>query len=300
MLHGVTLAAFGVGLVIRFLEINSLYKLAILQGFVILFIFAYSRGLGEGWFAVFTLLAFILSSIYLGSYKPEKPLKVLLILFAIVVLIPLLESSWMGIATTFPVALLGGVLSYLTLRQMMKTNHSAIRRFLPLLVFILISPVIWLLQENYMHSLNPIRNDIPAETVHLNMLDKEGFQIQEKQEQISVYLFWSTTCGSCRKELSYFSELALKYKDQKNIEFYAVLVEFKASDSIAFNYEIQNGYAFEWARIPDGQAVYDNLIKTGFPHMTIIGKDKKLLYNGFVKYRPWLKNFYPDRYLNQI
>lgn len=298
MLHGVALAAFGVGLAIRFLKINPLYKLAIILGFVILFIFASSRWYGEGWFAVCTLLAFILSSIYLGSHNPDNPLKVSLILFAVVFILPLLESSWMGIASILPITILGGVFSYFNLCQMMKRNQSVIRRFTPLLIFILIGPFFWLAQENYAHILTPIRNDIPAETVHLNMLDKEGFQIQENQEQTSVYFFWSKTCGSCRKELPYFSELALKYKDHKNIKFYAVLIEFKASDSSAFNYEIKNNYALEWARIPEGQAVYDNLIKDGFPKLTIIDKDKKILFNGFVKYRPWLNNFYPDRYLN--
>lgn len=298
LLHGVALAAFGVGLVIRFLKINSLYKMAILQGFVILFIFATSRTYGVGWFAVFTLLAFVLTSIYLGSHKPHKPLKASLILFSTVLLIPILESSTIGIANYVPITLMGGVFSYFTIDQMMKMDHSVIRRFSPLIIFIIISPFIWLLQENYFHLLTPVKNDIPVETFQLSMLDKEGFQIQENQEQTSVYFFWSKTCGSCRKEFPYFSELALKYKNHDNIKFYSVLVEFKASDSIAFNYEIQNDYAFEWARIPDGQAVYDNLIQDGFPKLTIIGKDKKILFNGFVKYRPWLNNFYPDRYLN--
>ena len=298
LLHGIALSAFGIGMAIRFLKINPLYKMAILQGFVILFIFATSRWYGVGWFAVCTFLAFILSSIYLGSHKPDKPFVVSIILFTVVFLMPLLESSIIGFANNVPITLLGGVFSYFTIRQMMKSNHSVIRRFSPLLISILIIPLIWLAQENYAHILTPIRNDIPVETVQLNLLDKEGFQIQENQEQTSVYFFWSTTCGSCRKEFPYFSELALKHKDHKNIKFYAVLVEFKASDSSAFNYEIKNNYAFEWARIPDGQTVYENLIKDGFPKLTIIGKDKKVLYNGFVKYRPWLNDFYPDRYLN--
>ena len=89
LLHGVAMAAFGVGLAIRFLKINSLYKIAILLGFVILFVFGTSRTYGVGWFAVFTLLAFVLTSIYLGSHKAHKPLKVSLILFATVLLIPL-------------------------------------------------------------------------------------------------------------------------------------------------------------------------------------------------------------------
>ncbi len=89
LLHGVAMAAFGIGLAIRFLKINSLYRISILLGFVILFIFAYSRRYGEGWFAVWTVLAFILTSIYLGSQKAHKPLEVSLILFATVLLIPL-------------------------------------------------------------------------------------------------------------------------------------------------------------------------------------------------------------------
>ena len=298
MLHGVALAAFGIGLAIRFLKINPLYKVAILLGFVVLFIFAYSRSFGEGWFAVCTLLAFILSAIYLGSQKPDKPFVISLILFATVFLIPLLDSSIIGFANYFPIILLGGVFSYFTMRQMMKMNQSVIRCISPLLIFVLIGPFIWLAQENYAHILTTIKNDIPIEIVQLNMFDKEGMQIQENQEQTSVYLFWSKNCGICRKELPYFSELALKYKDHKNIKFYAVLVEFKASDSSAFNYEIKNNYAFEWGRIPYGQAVYENLIKDGFPKLTIIGSDKKVLYNGFAKYRPWVYYFYPDRYLN--
>ena len=75
-------------------------------------------------------------------------------------------------------------------------------------------------------------------------------------------------------------------------------MEYKPSDSAAFNNEIQHDFAFEWAMIPDGRAVYDHVIKTGVPHLTVVGKDKKTLYNGFVINRPWLYFYHPDGYLN--
>ena len=237
LLHGVALGAFGVGMLLRLPEINALYKLTFLQGFVILFIYATSRKFGEGWFAACTLLAFMLTSIYLGSKKPIKPLVISLILVATVLLIPLLESSWMGIAITLPVTLLGGVLNYFTIHQMMKTEYTVVSRFSPLLIFVLLSPLFWVLQENYTDSLYSINNSVSGETVQLSMVDKEGILIQENQAQPTAYLFWTASCGNCRKEFPYFSELALKYKDQENIKFYAVLIEYKASDSTAFDNE---------------------------------------------------------------
>lgn len=63
------LGALGVGVLIRLPKINPLYKLTFLQGFVVLFIYATSRKFGEGWFAVCTLLAFILTSLLLSN-KP--------------------------------------------------------------------------------------------------------------------------------------------------------------------------------------------------------------------------------------
>lgn len=159
----------------RLPKINTLYKLTFLQGFVILFIYATSRKFGEGWFAVCTLLAFMLTSIYLGSKKPGKPIVISLILFATVLLVPLLGSTRMGIALSLPVTLLGGVLAYFTVCQMIETEYSIVRRFSLLLIFILLSPTIWVPQEIYAYSFYFINNSVPGETVHLSMVGKEAF-----------------------------------------------------------------------------------------------------------------------------
>jgi thiol-disulfide isomerase/thioredoxin len=297
LLYGVPLLAFGLGLFLRYLRFNSLYKKTILLGFIILFIFATSRRYGEGWFAVCTIISFILASVYLASYNPARPVIIANILFATVFIVPMLESELSGIMLTSPVIMVGGLMSYFTLLQMAKRTHTSFSRIMPLLILLLLSPVLWVLQENYAMAHYSSYNNTPDSSVNIILLDKHGETIIENHGQTTVYLFWSATCSMCKKEFPHFSKLASRYQNRKDIKFYAVFLEFREIDTVVFNREILLDYDFEWAWIPQGKVLYDSLIMNGVPHISIIDKNNTILYNGKVSNRPWLYINHPNRFL---
>jgi thiol-disulfide isomerase/thioredoxin len=159
------------------------------------------------------------------------------------------------------------------------------------------SPFIWIIQENYSIWHYSAGNSIPVDTVSITIYNKDKGIISENNNSTSVYLFWSASCSSCKKEFPYFSELALNYKDRKDIHFYTVLLEFNESDSVAFNREIRNNSHFKWAYALNGKVLYDRLKMNGVPHITIIDSQNNIRYNGRVSNRPWLYINHPDRFL---
>ncbi|MBW6490271.1 MAG: hypothetical protein K0B15_03640 [Lentimicrobium sp.] len=210
----------------------------------------------------------------------------------------MLESEFSAFILTLPVIIIGGLLSYFTMNQLAKPSISKVSCFLLFFGLLVITPIIWVAQENYAYMHYSTFNTSPQYSYQINMYDLKGEPKRNDKNGISVYLFWSASCSKCKDEFPYFSDLALKYKIRDDINFYAVFVQFKASDSAYLIKETANKYEFEWSIIPEGQHIYDSLIQQGFPHLTIIDQDNKLLYNGIVCNRPWVYVNHPDRFFN--
>lgn len=296
---GISATAFGVGLIIRHLKTDQLYKRSFITGIILVFVFASTRKYGEGWFAMITTLSFVVASLNVSSLKPSKPFAAFAILIATPLIIILIFSDMSGIIITMPVLLTAALLSYLNFRQAANPVGNSFKRYLPFVIFILASPLIWLLQENYAMWHYCSSNISPLKEVSVNIPDQRKDSIPVNHPQTKVYLFWSASCSMCKKEFPYFSSLAAKYKNRDDVKFYAVFLEFDKTDSIVFNREIRQDHDFDWAFLPDGMVLYDNLLMNGVPHITIIDNNNKILYNGRVSNRPWLFVNRPEAFISR-
>ncbi len=294
---GVSLLSYSIGLLIKFLKVKTAYKKAFILGIFVLMILAASRRYSEGHFAVITILSYVLASYSLSFSISGKSFPTMGIFNATPLFFILLFSDKSGLILTLPTILFAIVLSFISINAFMKFEGNNFKKYTPLIFVFLSSPFIWIIQENYSIWHYSAGNSIPVDTVSITIYNKDKGIISENNNSTSVYLFWSASCSSCKKEFPYFSELALNYKDRKDIHFYTVLLEFNESDSVAFNREIRNNSHFKWAYALNGKVLYDRLKMNGVPHITIIDSQNNIRYNGRVSNRPWLYINHPDRFL---
>lgn len=90
--------------------------------------------------------------------------------------------------------------------------------------------------------------------------------------------FWNNNCGVCFQKFPYFEELKNKYKNHKDIDFYAVnvyksFIEVKEGD-ILFN---KKKYKFKTLYISEQDAKNFNI--KGFP-TTVVIKNNKIIFKG--------------------
>lgn len=295
---GISLLALLGGLLLRNLKINNLLKAAFVRGMLLILIFASCRNLGEGWFAVITIFSFNVAAINLAILHAEKNVINFSIMVAPTLILSLIFGDISGIIIITPVLLIAILTSYLIFHFAVRNKMNLALVFAGIVIWAALSPLLWLMQENYVANYYGTKNHLPKITPLIKIHNIDDEIIIENKNNTSVYLFWSASCSRCKKEFPYFSELALKYKDRKDIKFFAVFLEFKKSDSIVYNREIRQDYNFEWAIAPKGRELYDSLIVNGVPHLTIINHShNKILYNGYVANRPWLYINHPDRFL---
>lgn len=295
---GVSLLSYSIGLLIKNLKVENAYKKAFILGILVLMIIAASRRYSEGSFAVNTVLSYVLASYNLSYTICKKSIFAIGLLIATPLIFILIFSDRSGLILTLPTLMIAILLAVYSFNLTFNNKGSYINIFIPLIIALVSSPVIWIIQENYSIWHYSASNEIPNNDVSISIYNKDKQIISENNTSTCVYLFWSASCSSCKKEFPYFSELALNYKDRKDIHFYAVMLEFNESDSIAFNREILNNSHFKWAYAMNGKALYDKLIMKGVPHITIVDSQNNIRYNGRVSNRPWLWINHPNCYLN--
>ncbi len=119
---------------------------------------------------------------------------------------------------------------------------------------------------------------------------KEGevLNIERIQGKNLVIFFWSKRCKSCHEEMPFFSNLTEEYEKDSTTMFVAAFVSFEENDTMYYETEIQQNYAFKWAWVCNSKQVMQNLNFNSFPHLTILNKEGEVVYNGIVSNRPWI------------
>lgn len=294
---GISLLSYAIGLLINNLRIDTSYKKAFILGTIVLMIIAASRKYSEGSFAVITILSYVLASYNLSSAISKKSILTIGLFITTPLIFIMIFSDRSGLILTLPALMIATLLAIYSFKIMLKNKGIYLKNYVPLFIAIASSPFIWIIQENYSIWHYSAGNVIPDDGVSITVYNKNNGIISENNISTSVYLFWSASCSSCKKEFPYFTVLAKNYKDRKDIHFYAVLLEFNESDSTAFKREIREDSHFEWVYVKNGKELYDKLIMNGVPHITIIDSQDNIRYNGRVSNRPWLYINHPDRFL---
>lgn len=92
--------------------------------------------------------------------------------------------------------------------------------------------------------------------------------------------FWSTHCANCHKEFPSFSKLTAEYKLDSTKVFIAAFVSFEEEDALYYEREIEQAFAFEWAKVVDGKQIMNDLGFNSFPHLTVLDESGLVVYNG--------------------
>jgi len=299
----VIITGYVAGTLIRIIKVQEEYKTAFLFGLLILIIETESRRFGEGWFAAATLFSFCVGAVIVTSMKARASISILWALFILPTLtLNLIFGPLFGKLLVFPVLTIAIILSYFIIARLNPAGMSLRRKIVfSILTILLISPS-WILQENYSHwryvSLNP-----PIETpINYNFITESGDTLSsaDQKGKVVVCLFWSAYCGRCSKEYPEFSKLAHQFKERDDVAFYASFISFAGKDSVYFNNVAQQKFDFDWVKSRDGKELFNNLEMGGVPHLSIFDKSGNVIYNGWIRDRPWILVNKPERIIQRL
>jgi thiol-disulfide isomerase/thioredoxin len=99
----------------------------------------------------------------------------------------------------------------------------------------------------------------------------------------TVVVFWSATCGHCKKTMPKLSDYYKETKDQYDYEIYAVDIDYKESDLKKFR-EFSKKHGFEWINVYDPEDANRfrhkyNVYST--PTFYLLDADKKIIAKRF-------------------
>jgi len=118
----------------------------------------------------------------------------------------------------------------------------------------------------------------------INLINKNKEKIIFDTDKIIVLDFWTTSCGVCFSEFPLYNNLALKYKNNDQIEFYSVNTPLKR-DTFKKNIKIIEAYNYSFKNIyaTSSEEIKEKLIIYTFPTIVII-KDSMIVYQGHPSY----------------
>lgn len=153
---------------------------------------------------------------------------------------------------------------------------------LSVLIFAFISLVIFPNWFIYCNNYDAVKN-IPFKEIGL--IDHNKNKVVIDKDKVVVLDFWSTSCNICFKQFPDLESVYNKYKNNKNIEFYAVNVPLKR-DKFDNTIKILDsiGYKFPKYYAKSFEEVEGKLKFNTFPHLMII-KNGKIRYEGFLETR---------------
>jgi thiol-disulfide isomerase/thioredoxin len=120
--------------------------------------------------------------------------------------------------------------------------------------------------------------DLPYVT--LLTRDKTKVDLHQRDDKVIILDFWSTSCSICFKKFPDLQRTFEKYKDNKNVQFFAVNYPLPRD---RFNKTVQIldsiGYSFPQLFAQSSHEIEEKLHFNTFPHLLII-KNGKIRYEG--------------------
>jgi thiol-disulfide isomerase/thioredoxin len=114
----------------------------------------------------------------------------------------------------------------------------------------------------------------------MKFINKEKEAVTLSKDKIVVLDFWSTYCGICYEKFPLFEKMYQKYKDNPNVEFYAIHVSYER-DKFEKVIKLLDKYDYNFPLIYslDSESVEDDLEVKYFP-TTILIKNNVVRYKG--------------------
>jgi thiol-disulfide isomerase/thioredoxin len=301
LVNFLSLLGYFIGFGINKLKIEKSFKLAFVAGLVLLFFETGSRILGEGWFAAITVAVSLSVTMYLSSQvKPRKIFVLMLIYFSPTFILNLIAWEPFGSTLVAPVIVLCFITSFFYLRKNWY-ELSVSMKLVRIFVLLFLSVMGWFLQENYAYVRYAALNEqipVKASYAFLTWAGDTITSASNEDEKVVVCLFWSANCSRCKYEYPPFSDLAMKYKSNY-VAFYGVYLSMSKRDSIYYTEHERPKYNFEWVKALGGRQIYDDLKIDGVPHLAIFNKKNEVVYNGWVRSRPWIWVNRPEDIINK-
>ncbi|WP_088323584.1 TlpA family protein disulfide reductase [Polaribacter tangerinus] len=133
----------------------------------------------------------------------------------------------------------------------------------------------WMIIENYNARQ---KKDAPK----MEFISENGNQIRLDtiQNKIIVLDYWTTSCGVCFQKFPKYEELFMKYKNNPNINLYAVNIP-ERRDTIGHAKKMIEKYNYQFPVLYSETDTVPKLLGFNrYPHVIIL-KDKKVRYNGY-------------------
>lgn len=222
-------------------------------------------------FPVFMIIAFLLS-MFLSLKQVIYSFSLLTIIF-----ISSLFSSTTVVSTTI-IYIVFIPLSFL-LGYYLKKKHKLLK--LLFIVFLIIFPQyafnnLWSITHNY-----KARQITDLPKMEVLSENEELLRLDSVKNKIIVLDYWTTNCGVCFKGFPKYQEIYSLYKDNPNVELYALNIPIKR-DTIGQAKKMISKYNYKF---PVLYATSDSLSKAmginKYPHLVII-KDGKIRFNGAI------------------
>lgn len=291
-------AIFGYG--IKKLKILHEYKSAIFAALFLFLIQTSLRKLGEGNYASSAFIVYMFCGIYILNVRfCNKYLSLILILLPFLFLnliVSFFENDYTGFFLIFPVFLIATFI-LIFIKASPKTCFHQYFNFKKNFVLLLITILLWPIQENYASWLYSLQNPKINNYYNFKLINSENELFYSTQNKKNVYLFTSAYCGSCNKEYPYYSELAQKYTSDSLVSFYTVYLSFRDQDSIFYHNLKHNKFEFKWSTTRETEKIYSSLKMKGVPYLLIVSNKGDVLYNGYCRIRPWLYINNPQKFL---
>jgi len=109
-------------------------------------------------------------------------------------------------------------------------------------------------------------------------------KISQYKDKIVVLDFWHSACGICFEKFPEVEKLYNKYKNNPNVQIYAVnwFLKDYDKDGDAFNIIKKNNYSFPVLICKD-KPVLETLKITGFPTVVIFDMQGQLVFRGDIE-----------------
>lgn len=165
------------------------------------------------------------------------------------------------------------------------SRKKPIRSGILVFAFVLFTAIGWVAAMNWTEYIFAGQSDNPVKTLYgLSFQDHDGREVSpDFRNKISVYYFWTTSCGVCYKKFPELNALYHEFKDHRNISIRAVNVLLSEKENprqIYQNIRSRN-YDFPLVFFRDGvQTLKKDLNLYGFPHALVINTRGEVIHNG--------------------
>ena len=241
-----------------------------------------------GWPYQFSLggVVYSIGGFILGSKDANKNLRSFILLsapmfslFLIISLIDYLPHIY-PLVLIIPIAsIIGFYLKYLYL------NHRHLAYYIVLFSAMFIYSLGYLGMLNWCEYVFSVEenSDVQKLSIKFITLDGKLYDINSISDKTYILYYWITSCGVCYNKMPDLENLTLKYINNDAVQIYAVISPLSITDTTCRDVikELSSEYKINYAiSLESTVDIKSNLNFNTFPHVLVIDKLGRVIYNG--------------------